>query len=182
MDAFSFVFSLFGLLLGLSLTEVLAGFVRTMKARKRVRLGWLTPMLGLFMMLQITNYWADAWSIRDKIPVTVASLFIGLLPTGIYYFAASLVFPEKPEECGDLDDYFFENKRAVFACILATDMISFLVRHTLEHKWAWEDWFSIPLTALLMAWVILAKGKRTNLAILAIFIAVMIGDAAAGLV
>ena len=47
---FEFLFALFGLLLGLSLTAVLGGLARTIEARLRpraaMRVGWLTPLLA----------------------------------------------------------------------------------------------------------------------------------------
>src|ERR1700750_2788563 len=86
--AFDFVFSLFGLLLGLSLAEVLGGLARTLKQRKAVRIGWLTPLLGLLWMGDLASSWALAWSLRDSIPANFLTLVIGLFVTGLYYLAA----------------------------------------------------------------------------------------------
>lgn len=46
MDRFEYVFSLIGLLPGLSLVEVIGGLVKARKARTRVKIGWLTRYLG----------------------------------------------------------------------------------------------------------------------------------------
>ena len=43
MSNFEFVFSLFGLLLGLALAEVLGGFGTAIQHRRKVKIGWLTP-------------------------------------------------------------------------------------------------------------------------------------------
>lgn len=123
MNAFEFVFSLFGLLLGLSLVEVLSGFVRTVKARKHIRLGWLTPMLALFVMLDLVSFWDNAWEIRNLVPAHAGSLFAGLFFTGSYYFAASLVFPDREGEYPDLDVYFFEHRRQVLGTIFVIQLI-----------------------------------------------------------
>lgn len=124
MSAFEFVFSLFGLLLGLSLVEVLGGLVRTIKAKRTVRIGWLTPLLGILTMVHLTTFWADAWRIRDSSPVTNLSLLVGLLITGIYYYAASFVFPERPEEWENLDEHYDRNKKTVLVGILLCQLIS----------------------------------------------------------
>lgn len=47
MSNFEFVFSLFGLLLGFSLVEVLGKLAASVKARPKSRTGWLTPLLSL---------------------------------------------------------------------------------------------------------------------------------------
>lgn len=58
MTPFDFVFTLFGLLLGFTLVQLLSGLVRAIKwasvrplggGAEPVRLGWLTPLLGLFV-------------------------------------------------------------------------------------------------------------------------------------
>ena len=124
MNAFEFVFSLFGLLLGLSLVEVLAGLVRTLKSRKVVRVGWLTPLLGVLMMLHLTTFWDDAWRLRDQIPVNNVVLYIGLIIAGLYYYAASFVFPDRPDEWPDLDAHYHANKKFVLGGIILCQLIS----------------------------------------------------------
>ena len=46
MTGFELVFSLFGLLLGLCVAEVLGGLGRALEHREDVSIGWFTPMLG----------------------------------------------------------------------------------------------------------------------------------------
>ena len=66
MDAFEFFFSFYGLILGLSVVEVITGLMRVFKQRRKVRIGWLTPMLGLVLLLDVTSFWTIAWgTMRD---------------------------------------------------------------------------------------------------------------------
>jgi hypothetical protein len=124
MSQFEFTFSLFGLLLGFSLVEVLSGLVRTMKLRGKVRIGWFTPLLGLFVMVDLTSFWSIAWQSRDGIPANFATLLLGLFVTGLYYFSASMVFPDKPEEWPDFDDWAMRHKRQVLGGILVCNLIA----------------------------------------------------------
>jgi len=117
MSDFEFVFSLFGLMLGFSLAELLGGLVRAVKSRRTVRLGWLTPLLALFVMLDLTTFWANAWDNRELIPARYGILVLGLLATGLYYFAASMVFPERGEDCPDLDAHFYARRRTVLLLV-----------------------------------------------------------------
>jgi hypothetical protein len=123
MSDFEFVFSLFGLMLGFSLAEVLGGFIRTIKARRHVRLGWLTPMLAIFVMLDLTSFWANAWDHRAAIPATYGVMVLGLAASGLYYFLASLIFPERPEECPDLDEHFYLRRRPILTGVAACALI-----------------------------------------------------------
>ena len=143
MSAFEFVFTLFGLLLGFSLVEVLQGLVRTVKLRSTVRIGWLTPLLGLFVMADLTSFWNIAWRARDEIPANFAALLIGLAITGLYYFSASMVFPEKPEEWPDFDDWAALHKRQVMGGIFACNAIA-TVAVVAPHPEVWT--FGVFLT------------------------------------
>jgi hypothetical protein len=123
MSAFEFVFSLFGLLLGFSLVEVLQGLVRTLKLRRQVRIGWLTPLLGLFVLVDLTSFWNIAWRGRDDIPANFAMLLLGLAICGLYYFAASMVFPDKPEDWPDFDEWAARHKRQVMGGVFLCNLI-----------------------------------------------------------
>jgi len=149
MTNFEFVFSLFGLLLGFSLAEVIAGFGRAVEAKiKRPRfapvagedgagegedeaeapppvprIGWLTPLLGLFVIFNLLSFWTAAWALRDQIPVLYLPMLFGLLVTGGYYFAAAMVFPRAIGEGTDLDDHYFAVKRWVVAVVTGCNLL-----------------------------------------------------------
>lgn len=126
MGGFEFVFTLYGLLLGFSLIEVIAGFGRAMEIGVRpaqagearaTRIGWLSPLLGLFVIFNLVSFWTGAWSLRDAIPVQYLALLFGLAVTGGYYLAAMLVFPRNIQDWTDLDNHYFQVKRWVAAVI-----------------------------------------------------------------
>ena len=129
MSAFDFSFTLFGLVLGLAMAEVLAGFGRVLKARsvapdqaKTIRIGWLTPTLGLLVMLDLVSTWQLAWLSREAIPITFAVLIGGTVVTAVYYIAASLVWPDKPANWPDLDDWFDRHKAQIAGAIVLANV------------------------------------------------------------
>lgn len=123
MTDFEFVFALFGLLLGLSLAEVLSGLARAIEARIRpgatVRVGWLTPLLATFVLLDLLSFWASAWISRAFIAVSAHALMAVMFFAGAYYLAAALVFPRQTDEQSDFDDHFFRVRRIVIGVMLA---------------------------------------------------------------
>jgi hypothetical protein len=181
MTAFEFVFSLFGLLLGLSLAEVLGGLARVLKQRKEVQLGWLTPLLGLLVMLDLTSSWALAYSLKDSIPANFLTLVIGLFVTGLYYLAATLVFPDDASKWPDLDDYYFRHKRQVLGGILASRVLARAAQFALGAA-GWNYFPAFAAFVVLALAAMFAKGKRANIAILVIFLSLYPAFAALGLV
>lgn len=137
MDAFTFVFSLFGLVLGLSLTEVLSGFSRALRMRHTVRLGWLTPLLAVFVMMDIGSFWTGAWVLREHISASYGFVLVGLVVTGVYYLAASIVFPAHGENRQDFDEHYFAHRRQIFGAIAFCNVIGFAATDAMFHV-AWS--------------------------------------------
>jgi len=123
MDSFNFVFSLFGLLLGLALAEVLGAFGAALQERHKVRIGWLTPLLGLIVMCDLTSFWAWAWDARAVVSARYLVLLCALVITAIYYLAARLVFPHDRKEWPDFDLYYFTHKFWVVGGVLLSNAL-----------------------------------------------------------
>jgi hypothetical protein len=178
VDGFNFAFSLFAIILGLSLVEVLTGFGRALRRRRVVHLGWLTPLLAIFVMLDLTSFWEWVWSGRRLIDPGYGILLIGLLVSGLYYLAASLVFPSefgegRQELLGaDFDAHYMEHRRQVLGAILACNVITttpvIIIRAAEAAPRAWIEW--IIYYGALVALVAM-RGKKASIVLLLVLIA-----------
>jgi hypothetical protein len=169
MSNFDFVFSLFSLLLGLSLAEVLGGFARTIQKRGRIRIGWPTPLLGLIVLLDVASFWLVAWALRDAIPIQYFPMLCGLVICGLYYLVASLVFPHDLDEWSDLDAYYAAHKRAVIAGVIGCNALALAGALALgiNPMASVHNQVALALFLASVAALVLAKGKRANAALLA---------------
>lgn len=135
MSQFELVFAVYGLLLGLAIAEVLGGFSRALKLKRgtrAVRIGWLTPLLGILVMLDLTSFWLLAWDAREQIEANYATLIVVLAMVGIYYLAATLIFPDTPEEWPDFDDWYDKQNRMVIGGLLTANVASWIGAGVLE--------------------------------------------------
>jgi hypothetical protein len=123
MDRFEFFFSFYGLLLGLSVAAVATGLANAVGARRSVRIGRLTPLLALFVLLDIASFWIQAWRIRDHAHVTYAAIYLGLAVALAYFVSANLVFPTRQDEWADFDDHYRAHKRHVLAGVLFANLV-----------------------------------------------------------
>ncbi|RYE03516.1 MAG: hypothetical protein EOP61_04325 [Sphingomonadales bacterium] len=128
MTSFEFAFSLFGLLLGLSLAAVLSGFARVLRARHKIRLGWATPLLGALLIIDLVTFWSNAWDMRDAIPPTFGALLYGTVIASVYFLSAELVFPDELEEWPDLDAYFLRHKGQVLIGVMLANLLVLAAR------------------------------------------------------
>jgi hypothetical protein len=171
MDAFNFAFSLFAIILGLSLTKVLEGFARALSRRRAVHLGWLTPLLAVFVMLDLTSFWEFGWGSRRFVDPQYGILVIGLFMSGLYYVAAALVFPSEFGDRADFDAHYLDHRRQVLGAILICDLIEvtpvLIIRASEIVTRVWIEnvvYFGGLLTC------VISRNKRVNTAALAILI------------
>jgi hypothetical protein len=130
MRAIELLLNLFTLLLGFILIEVLSGLMRTLRARlpsgpgvrAEIHVGWLTPMLGAYTMLNVLLMWGTLWAYSSILPVGYDTMTLGLILCSFYYFAASMIFPDKPRDWPDVDEWFWLHRRQVLGCILVANI------------------------------------------------------------
>lgn len=188
MNQFEFVFSLFGLLLGFSLVEVLGGLAKAVEANVRpaaggskpVQIGWLTPLLAVYVMLDLVSYWGGVWTARDALTMNGRVLLGGLAFAGSYYLAAHLVFPPDLSAERDLDAHYFRVRRIVLGtltALLALQLAFWLSVPSLAANF--RNPALIAKTALafgLVAAAMLVRGRRASVAILSMMIALYLHD------
>lgn len=123
MSEFEFIFALFGLLLGLSIASVLGGLARAIEAHldpeTEIRIGWLTPLMGAFVLLDLLSFWQAAWTVRDHVAISGHALMAVTAFASAYYLAAHLVFPRDASRVEDFDAHFFRVRRIVLGVMFA---------------------------------------------------------------
>ncbi len=123
MSDFEFIFALYSLLLGLSMVELLGGLGRALEVRfaaeaerEAFAIGWLTPLLAIFVMLDLLSFWSAAWTARGSLTVSNTVLMAVAAFAAVYFLAARLVFPSHPEGFANLDVHYFRVRRIILAC------------------------------------------------------------------
>lgn len=172
MSEFEFVFPLFALLVGLSMTEMLSGLAYALKSKRDIRVGWLTPLLGTLILINLAMFWQGSWDIRDQITASSGSFFLLLVVGGAYFLAASMVFPSWGSDVRDLDDHFMDIRTLSLLAIAACNLV-FIGRIALATArpiglWWWSG--NVLFIALLII-AAFVRDRRAILAILAILIA-----------
>ena len=168
MSNFEFVFSLFSLMLGLSLANVLGGLGDALQERHKLNVGVLTPLLALLITIDIASCWTVAWSLRDRFQPTFFSLLCGLAVTGTYYFISRMVVPRNTAEWPDFDSYYWGHKRWILGGQIFCDAAAYAAQMALHENplgGTLDKVFAIVLFVGLFA-ALLVKGKRLNIAML----------------
>ncbi len=125
MNPFDYFVAFYSIVLGLSVVELLGGVARTIESRSLAKTSRLTLLLALFIALDLSSYWLQAWMLYRQAPVTMSMITHGLVAAGSYYVAAYLVFPRKLSLRPDVrDDHFWRTRRWVFGAVLMTNVLN----------------------------------------------------------
>ena len=134
MEGFNFLLEAFVLLMGLAMAEVLNGFARVLKLRARrragidthkaIRIGWLTPLLGLYVITDQSTFFIHMFGFRDTMPFNGGTVLGILLTIGWYYLIASMTFPDEPRDWPDFDEWFWQQKRFVVGGVIGVNLLS----------------------------------------------------------
>ena len=159
-------------MLSLSLAELFGGFARALRARDRTRIGWLSPLLALLMVVDLVSFWVNSWGERADVALTFPVLLFGAGIAGIYYMAAALVFPENMNEWDDLDRHFYRQKLWVVLAVQVSNLL-FIGGEIMLHG----NFFNAPAPFIKLGlWVgtglalILARPRWLNLLLLLFYL------------
>lgn len=168
MTIFEFVFSLYSLLFGLALAQVFGGFGNTLQERHKLKVGWLTPLLGLFVILDLTSFWEIGWQMRDISRPYFLFLICTVLVAGIYYLAARMVFPRNFVEWPDFDVYYFRHKQWVYGGMLACNVVAAAGLAALHPQFMRSPigFANFASYFILLVALLLVRTKRANIVLL----------------
>lgn len=122
-EAFGFMFAFYGLLLGLAVAEIVSGFSRAYDERRKRKLGFIAPLFGTLLLVDLITFWMNAWAYRKLESVSYVVALVVALVALLYYFAATQVFP-KASEKDTLDNHIMEHRKVVVFCVMASNMIT----------------------------------------------------------
>jgi hypothetical protein len=175
LSAFEYVFTFYGLLLGLAAANVATGFADMWRDRRQVAVGVCTPLIAMIVLLGAMNLWLRFWASREMDAPGAWQMisFAGLaLP---YVFISRAMFPGAGGATS-LEDHYLEHRR-VMLLALATPPIVSLVTGALTTGLATEwstIWVGLRVVAPL---ALLPFGGRTanRLGLAAIVLLLVIG-------
>jgi hypothetical protein len=164
MSAFEFSFTFYGLVLGLSVVELVAGVGRLVHEGHRIRVGWLTPLFATFLALDVATFWNLAWAMNQNAPYSIALLILGLTSAGLFYIAATLVFPREIEEGHDLTAHYWRHRRLALSLVTVANILPAGLGAALAYSagptefWS-QTGFMVAFTAVMLAAAFLPRGR-----------------------
>lgn len=120
MNAFDYLSVLISIVLGLGITQVLAGFAGLVRARGRIRMYWPVPVqMGAVFLIAVVVWWS-MFGLREVRVWTFGTFLMVVGQAVAVYLMAAFITPETTgEEHLNLRDLYFREARWFFGSSLA---------------------------------------------------------------
>ena len=166
MTPFEHLAVLISIVLGLALTQLLAGVHRVAQARRRVRVYWLPLVwVGLLFITQVEWWWASYALRRETVWNFFYFLFVLLSPVSLF-LAAAFALPEiEPGEHYDLRAHYYENRGAFFGIVAAGPVLDAIRRAIQAGTWRDAGAVSNAIAAVLVVSLAVSARPRWHAAV-----------------
>lgn len=118
MSGFEFLFSFFGLVLGIAVANVGIGFGKLWRARSAVRVGICVPLLGVWLLSHAVLNWTGAWESLQDIPIDATVFIISLAVALPYVVVSTVMFPDDADRYASLDEFYIAHARLVMVAMM----------------------------------------------------------------
>jgi hypothetical protein len=112
--AYAHVLVVMSMVLGLAVTQLMKGAAQLYRTRARVQTYWLHWAWAILILFFSLLLWWTYWHYRTITVWTFPRFVLYLSPVVVFYFLASLVFPDPAEGVTDLKAYYFSNRGGLF--------------------------------------------------------------------
>ncbi|MFZ3485031.1 hypothetical protein [Sphingomonas sp. 3-13AW] len=124
MNGFEFLFSFYGLLLGLAVANVTSSFADTWRRRGNWTIGIVPPLLGLFILLAVAQQWGSFWNARDNLTMGPWEMLVSMAMALPYIFVSHAMFPGDLQEGGSLEAHYFGQRHVILGTLLVPPLVS----------------------------------------------------------
>lgn len=135
MSGFEYLFTFYGLLLGLAVANVATGCADMWRSRTNTKPGWATPLLGLFVMLGAAQQWISFWGGRDSLTMGPWELLVSIGVAFPYIFISQGMFPREQDRWTSLEEYYLAHSRVLMSVLLVPPLAGLLYNGLKEGSW-----------------------------------------------
>jgi hypothetical protein len=172
MTGFEFLFSFYGLVLGLAVANVASSFAKMYADRAEISVGWAPPLLGIVILSAAMQQWVSFWGGRDVLTMGPWELLTCLGMALPYIFVSEAVLLRRGSTSGSLEQHYLDERLVLLGVLFVPILVS--ATYNFSHGATGDAIVSLALLyghrALILAVLLLWKNiwaHRVGLALLA---------------
>ena len=135
MNSFDYLFSFYGLLLGIAVANVAIGFADMWRDCEKIRVGTCPPLLCAIVMLGGMNVWLTMWHIRSFVGVTAWQMVAAACVALPYVFVSRAMFPGQERQAErSLEEHYLKHRVLILAILTIPPVASALSKLLLDRS------------------------------------------------
>jgi hypothetical protein len=173
MGSFDYLFTFYGLLLGIAVANVAIGFADMWRDCEKIAVGTCPPLLCAIVMLGGMNVWLTMWHIRGDVGVSALQMLAAAFVAMPYVFVSRAMFPGQERQAErSLEDHYLKHRVIILTMLTIPPLASALSKVLLDraHDYGWREvWLG---ARIVMPLILIPLASRTLQRVgLAVFLA-----------
>src|ERR1700733_6693827 len=115
METFAHIKTVIGIILGLSMTQLLKGVIKIVEHPKKYKPYWVHLLWALYIFFVVIHFWWWEVHLNDIKNWDFALYFFIIVYIMMYYFVCTLLFPEQLVDYEGYEDYFYSRRNWFFS-------------------------------------------------------------------
>jgi hypothetical protein len=175
MGPFDYLFSFYGLLLGIAVANVAIGFADMWRDSDKIRVGSCPPLVASSVLLGGMNIWLEMWHTRPYVTVNGPQMLVAAAISLPYVFVSRAIFPtdEEKQREGSLEEHYLNHRKFILMLLAMPIVVSIGAHIFLDgvSYVGWEAWWAglrvaVPLALIPFANRGIQRGGLTALNVL----------------
>lgn len=127
MGLFEFLLVLVSVVIGLGLTEILAGVANLLRARDEVRPYWIHVLFQCGVFFALLQQWWEFWDMEAMGEISFLAVLSILAPPIFLFLIANLIYPTQAKGC-DLEEYYYRQAPLLWGLVIAGTLVGTFVQ------------------------------------------------------
>ncbi|MEA3058082.1 MAG: hypothetical protein QOF34_897, partial [Sphingomonadales bacterium] len=125
MGSFDYLFSFYGLLLGIAVANVAIGFADMWRDCEKIRVGTCPPLVASSVLLGGMNVWLQMWLTRPYVTVNGVQMLAAAAIALPYVFVSRAIFPgAEDEEERSLEEHYLRHRKIILVLLAVPTIVS----------------------------------------------------------
>jgi hypothetical protein len=146
MGPFDYLFSFYGLLLGIAVANVAIGFADMWRDSEKIAVGTCPPLIATSVLLGGMNVWLQMWHARPYVIVDGSQMLAAALISLPYVFVSRAIFPGVEDHVErSLEEHYLHHRMIILLLISIPTAISVGSHIALDgvRYYGWEAWWVV---------------------------------------
>jgi uncharacterized membrane protein len=162
MTSFDYLFTFYGLLLGIAVANVAIGFADMWRDCEKIQVGACPPLLCAVVMLGGMNVWLTMWHVREEVGINGWQMVAAAAVAMPYVFISRAMFPGQEKQAeSSLEEHYLKHRKLILGMLVIPPLAMAISKVVLDqtHDYGWrEAWLAVRL---IMPVILIPLSSRT---------------------